>query len=101
VAVPVASSFVRAITSGKSIGTALFRSQKKFTEQFGYNPYLMHGYLYTNIANPKLRDRSRVISEIGAAIEAVKRIPNSNKEVSALHFLKQELTILLTTLKAG
>lgn len=96
VAVVVASSFVKAVTSGKSIGIALFRSQKNFTEQFGYTPYLMHGYLYTNLANPPSGSgNSRVVERLGSAIEAVKRLPNSNKHTATLNYLEQELSGLL------
>jgi hypothetical protein len=92
VAVVVASSFVKAVTSGKSVGIALFRSQKSFTEQFGYTPYLMHGYLYTNLANPPSRSSNpRVVERLISAIEAAKRLPNSNKHTAAVNFLEQEL----------
>lgn len=102
VAVIVASSFAKAITSGKSIGTALFRSQKKFTEQFGYTPYLMHGYLYTSLPNPMTRlSHQRVVERLLSAIEAVKRLPDSNKHIAAQNHLEQELSGLRNITKQG
>ena len=96
VAVVVAASFVKAVTSGKSVGVALYRSQMQFSQQFGYTPYLMHGYLYTNLTNPvPSRDHPRVVERLVSAMEALKRAPASEKYTAALSFLKQELSGLL------
>ena len=94
VATTIASSFVKAVTSGKCVGTALFRSQKKFMTQFGYTPYLMHGYFYTKLNNPMTRHHHhrRVIQSLFSAIEAASRLPeNSKGKSSILTFLRQEL----------
>jgi len=97
VAVRVAESFVKAIASGKSVGTALFGSQKSFIEQFGYTPYLMHGYVYTSLPNPTPAfAHQRVVERVLSSLEAAKRLPGSDKHTAALNFLEHELSGLLT-----
>ena len=92
VAAQVASSFARAVTSGKCAGIALFRAQKEFTRQFGYTPYLMHGYVYTKLNNPNSRSSpSRVRERCLSAIEAASRLPDSDRKSSIVTFLMQEL----------
>jgi hypothetical protein len=92
VATTVASAFAKAVTSGKCVGLALFRSQKDFTNQFGYTPYLMHGYFYTKLNNPNPQLRhNRVRERCLSAIEAALRLPESERKHSIITFLKQEL----------
>jgi len=60
----------------------------------------MHGYLYTNLANPPSGSgHSRVVERFLSAIEAAKRLPNSNKHTAALNYLEQELSGLLRITK--
>jgi hypothetical protein len=82
----------RFITSSKSIGLSLFKSQRKFTEQFGCTPYLMDGHLYTQIANPNIQDRQGVIPKIKAAIESVKRVPEATKKQPRCIFFNRNST---------
>ena len=92
VATNVASSFVKAVTTGKCVGLSLFRAQKEFTNQFGYTPYLMHGYYYTKLNNPNpLMSRERVGERLVSAIEAAARLPESQRKGFMITFLKQEL----------
>lgn len=92
VATESASSFAKAVTSGKSIGIALFRAQHGFTKQFGYTPYLMHGYFYTKLNNPDSRlGPGRVRERCVEAIAAASRLPESVRKASIITFLKQEL----------
>ena len=101
-AVRVAESFVKAVTSGSSVGTALFESQKSFTQQFGYTPYLMHGYVHTSLSNPTAPfSHLRVVERLRSALDAVKRLPGSNKHTAALNFLEQELSGLLNITRRG
>lgn len=95
-AVSVASDFVKAITSGKSVGPALFRAQRKVTAQLGYTPYLMHGYLFTDLRNPSPRlSRARVIARVASAIELNLQHSDSDATRSATSYLKRELARLL------
>ncbi len=95
VATTVASSFAKAVTSGKCVGLALFRSQKEFPIQFGYTPYLMHGYFYTKLNNPNPRlSHHRIRERFLSAVEAAYRLPASERKSSIITFLKQEMDAL-------
>jgi hypothetical protein len=96
VGVITANKFAQAVTSGKAVGPALFRSQRNLITEFGYTPYLMHGYIYTQLSNPSYtKRRRRVQQRLASAMEALARLPSSNKELAAMVFLTNELKELL------
>ena len=93
VGVFTANKFVNEVTSGRSLGLALYRAQKKLVGEFNYTPYLMSGYLYTQLNNPPLKERHRRVAlRILDAIEAVNREQASEGGPAVLKFLKDELS---------
>jgi len=92
VGILVASRFAKESTSGRTIGSALHRSQKKLTAEFGFTPYLMNGYLYTKLGNPSLEQRDlRVQNRLADTIRALSRLPDSHGTSAAKKYLKDEL----------
>lgn len=98
----VAVSFARAVAIGKSVGPALFRAQKRFVQQLGYTPYLMHGYLFTTVRPlprsappPALIVASKIIEALANYEESWSREPKGEREFEATkNFLQNELALL-------
>ena len=56
----------------------------------------MHGYIQTRVPNPMPRQsHTRVIQRVHSSIDALKRLPKSNKHNAALKYLEQEFSGLL------
>src|SRR5947207_9982887 len=52
VAQNVATKFAASVAGGRGAAPSLYQSQRKFIEDNGYAPYLMHGYAFTKIQPP-------------------------------------------------
>jgi hypothetical protein len=98
----VAVNFTKWASLGRNIGYSLFKSQKAFTAQHGYTPYLMHGYLFTSIRRVPVRVEAKQIaaSRILGVLKSWDENPETNvRRSSAINgiksFLRDELTSLM------
>jgi len=97
----VAKHFGEDVAKGRTIGHSLFRAQRKISSDLGYNPYIMHGYLFTSLRRPPPKTASHysAIMKIGEVMRRYRSaLPESDKQKTQAEmvklFLENELKML-------
>lgn len=91
-AISVATKFCKAVSEGRAAGPALFQSQSKLTKEFGYTPYLIHGYIYTHFKRPgHTLSTETVVKRLLDTIRTASEEPDKTARSRMLSFLNEEL----------